>query len=264
MIILTTNKILKITAKRFSIDYFKEFFKKKLVIHFLKQAKLIFLLDEYLKDDILRIGFKKINWIPDRCFEEVNLENKNLKEDIDFNILTPGGLYQGRNVDFDFVFEAYKKYNLNFEYKIVGMPKDDYGKKMVEKIRLLENKLPIHGIFEYLSDQDYKEIISKASFVLLPYSPERYDQVPAVMFDAFENDTPIIAPNVQPFNYYLSKYKLGFLYNHNELLSFIKVLEKASKVSKKSFSDNFLLFKKDFCYKKTQERVRIIIENLKN
>ena len=253
--ILHTSDIL-VFEKKHSIKYFMQVLKKWVALKFLCQAEVVFTLDEYLKDKISIFNFKNTEWMPYTCFENPGSGVYSEKKIKEFTLLTPGAIYRGKNIDF--VLDVYKKYNLNFKYIIVGFPIGVYGRKIVKTVESLEKNTLITGIFRYLPDEEYKEMIQRSSFVLLPYSKERSNGISAVMHDAFENNTPIIAPNMRPFNYYVNKYSLGLLYAPNEE-SFISVLKKASKIDTSIYKDNFEKFKKDFSYSKTQKKIRRII-----
>ncbi len=251
-IILMTNGIL-VFEKKYSVKYFMQVLKKMVVLTFLRQAEVVFTLAEYLKDEIIGFKFKNTEWIPYTCFENSDSGVYPERRGGEFTLLTPGAIYRSKNIDF--VLDIYKKYKLDFKYIIAGFPIDVYGRKIVKTIESLGKNMSITGIFRYLPDEEYKEMIRRSSFVLLPYSTERNNGISAVMQDAFENDTPVIAPNIKPFNHYINKYSVGLLYEPNDD-SFIGVLRKASKIDKIVFKDGFIAFKEDFSYVKVRERLK--------
>lgn len=255
--IITTNEIF-FFKKQISFRYLLQRIKKRIILNFLAKAQGIFTLDEYLKNEISIFNFKNLDWIPDRCFEKNIVDGKSIISE-NFNMITPGLIYQGKNLEF--VLDAYKQYNLSYNYVIAGKPVGEYGEKIIKEVEEMKNNFPITGIFDYLSESQYAKLIKQATFILLPYSSDRSGQISGVMYDAFENQTPIIAPDVRPFNYYINKYSLGLLYQPNDS-SFIKTIEIASKMKKKSFNENFYTFKKDFLYSNVQKRASIILKKM--
>jgi len=244
-------------GKKYSIKYIVQSIRRKIILRLLRRAQVVFVLTEHLKDKLKPFYFRCVEWIPYLCFENFNNKMFCKKKMECFTISTPGSIYYGKNIDF--ALETYKKYNLSFKYIIAGFPSAGYGKKIVEVVKSLPRNTPITGIFKYLSDKEYKKIIQRSTFVLLPYSAERTSGISAVMLDAFENNTPIIAPDIEPFTYYANKYKIGLLYNTESHVSLAKTIEMASRMTKKNFENNFLIFKKDFSYDEFGARFKEII-----
>lgn len=245
------------SGREFSVRYFMQILRKKVILRFLRGAAVVFTLSDYLNGKMSGFNFKRAEWLPYICFENFDVLSKQNKNPKKFTISTPGVIYQGKNIDF--ILDAYKKYNLNFKYIVAGFPIGDYGNKIVKTIESLAKTVPVSGIFKYLSSKEYNELIRISSFVLLPYSSERSNGISAVMQDAFENNTPIIAPDIEPFRYYVNKYKLGLLYKPDDQASFAQIIEIASRMDKKSFASSFSVFKKDFSYAENSERFKKII-----
>jgi len=108
-----------------------------------------------------------------------------------------------------------------FNYEIRGKVKHADFLEKLNKYSSLDVNFKLYD--EYLSDQDYDLLLSKSDFIVLPY-PFEYTKhaTSGVMWDCFENKKAIICPNIEPFIYYVKKYKIGYLY---DIETFDKTLE---------------------------------------
>lgn len=64
----------------------------------------------------------------------------------------------------------------------------------------------------FLSEEDYWRLIGTATYVVLPYHPTYAGKLSGVFVDAVVCGTPVVVPNIAPFNAYFSRYgPLGIL-----------------------------------------------------
>ena len=262
-IILHTSRILKVYGKHW-LQTFLRRISRKFNKKFLDKSSIIFTLELYLVKELQREGLNNVFYVPYKCFNSAMDKNfpsdYGLKEN-EFTLLTIGVIYKGKGLDS--VLNIYDKYNLDTPYSIVGLSSGEYGNLIDKKVQELQTRnLPVKRIPMYLSDEEYRNFISKADFVLLPYSVTRYDQTSGVMYDALEQNTPIIAPAIEPFKSYVENYDIGLLYNPEDDLSFVNTVKKARHLGKSYFWGNIERFKKQFTYSIWKEKIFDILTKI--
>lgn len=103
-----------------------------------------------------------------------------------------------------------------FFYKIHGKVMD--ATLLDEIVDLVGISSHVEFVNDYISESSFSEILDQADFAVIPYSKDYTKYATSgVMWDCFEKQKPIICPNVEPFRYYINKFKIGFLYNEGKL-----------------------------------------------
>ncbi len=71
--------------------------------------------------------------------------------------------------------------------------------------------------------------LEKCHFLLLCDKKQPSSVTNGTLMEAFINLRPVIAPNYDPYKYYVEKYGLGILYNPEETDSLVDAINKAIK-----------------------------------
>jgi hypothetical protein len=103
-----------------------------------------------------------------------------------------------------------------FHYKIHGKVMDQL---LLSKINfLLKECSRVNFVDDYISETSYNAMLEGADFAVIPYSQDYTKHLTSgVMWDCFERQKAIFCPNIEPFRYYVSKFKIGFLYDDGKL-----------------------------------------------
>lgn len=103
----------------------------------------------------------------------------------------------------------------NFSLIIAGYFEDDERYRNVIKLVKSDN---IKIINRYLDEQEYKKILQKCRFIILPYKEYYRNATSGVIFDTLFNGSPVIAPNYPNFQF-LESYGVGknYEYDFNEI-----------------------------------------------
>lgn len=217
---------------------------------FINRISGVIVSEEKSEKILEKLGLKKITRIPYRLFDCDRLNRCKDHTGRPLLISTIGVIYAGKDYEFSLNCMLSMISSGIIRYRIVGLPFDDYGKRIVRILNEKDEFTNIERRIEYLSIDEYNDEIRSADFILLPYLEVRSEQASSVMFDAIENGTPIIAPDVEPFRTYLYNYKIGLLYKSNDEKSLIDIINKASNMDRKGFLKEINRFKSDFSYKR--------------
>jgi glycosyltransferase involved in cell wall biosynthesis len=81
------------------------------------------------------------------------------------------------------------------------------------------------------------------------------------MNEALLMNKPIIAPNFNPYKYYIEKYSIGILYNEDSLDDLANAIKIAKKIGPRIFYRNIKEYQKSLLY----DNVKVFFsENIKN
>lgn len=214
---------------------------------FLKNAKIVFTTN----DPTMPLPFPGAVWLPTNLdLREFPTENSPTAK----RKFTTLGVISGAK-NHDFALDAFQKFNLPFSYLIAGMPTDEVGERVKERILHFPNQ-NVKGKFGNLPADEYETLIRETDYLILPYDFRMQTRgASQVLYDAFRNLTPVIAPNIEPFKSYIEKYGVGFLYKEGDSESFKEVLERAAEKSKGNFEKNFRWLYDEHSFKKIKQDV---------
>lgn len=229
---------------------------RKITNSFLSSAgAAVILLEDYSQARIASLGYRTIR-IPAYAYSGCKIELPSVsKNDDRFTISSLGTINKGKNIDF--VLDVIQKHRPGFfVYKIAGNPRGLYGEEIVIKSREANRDRVITN-FGYLSDEQYREEICSADFILIPYERSRAGQSSGVMFDAMNCDTPIIATDIEPFKTYIERYSIGLIYRENDGEDLLNAIEKARERGKESFKEAIHAFREEHAISRWRSRFNI-------
>jgi glycosyltransferase involved in cell wall biosynthesis len=191
-------------------------------------------------------------WLPNRSFKKDVHDGHRYQRSIsssEFTFLTIGTISNFKN--HLFAIDAFEKYKLPFKYLIAGAPIDEVGESVKRRLLNTKNKM-MTGIFKNLDDEEYDTLTERTEFMLLPYDFKRGAISSQVMHDAFAKSIPIVAPDVEPFKYYIKRYGVGLIYKEGDPESFVETLYKAAKMHRSDFEKRFELLHDDLSFTKVK------------
>jgi len=236
----------------------------RLLKRFLAKAQKIFALEPFLVDEIRECGFENVDYMPCKCFVGANSASESViqRNDAHFSLLTIGGIYEGKGIEF--VLEAYDRHKLNIPYKIVGFPIGEYGEFIIKKARETKAKgCPIETRFEYVTNDEFVGLIQKADFIVLPYdemASSGYFGASQLFYDSIEQSTPIIAPAIEPFKAHFRNYEIGIMYKPGDATSFVDAIRRAEKTGKSVFRNNLEHFRREYAYDLWKNKMKTMLE----
>lgn len=182
------------------------------------------------------IGMHDVTWIPDLPATERPPLPGAPEPD---TFLTIGTISKSKN--HLFVLDAMERANLPYPYVIAGKPLDDTGSAVEERVKSLGQRsdLTVSGRFGYLDEAEYMDLMQAAAFLVFPYDLMRGNISSQVLHDAFSTGTPIIAPDIEPFRWYVERYGIGLLYKEGDATSFADTMHAAHAAGRSSFTAGF-------------------------
>jgi glycosyltransferase involved in cell wall biosynthesis len=132
----------------------------------------------------------------------------------------------------------------NFNYQIQGKILDN--SLTGEMNELLSHSDNVEFTDDYISKASYENALRAADFAVIPYSAAytKYS-TSGVMWDCLERRVPIICPDIEPFRYYITNYKIGYLYEEGNLHSVLNKMFEEQEYFFSSLNDRFALMEKN-------------------
>lgn len=184
---------------------------------------------------------RPLPWLPNLPMEDAPVR---WQEPL-FDFLTIGTISWSKN--HLFALSAFKERLLPYRYLVAGLPRDATGSEVVRTVQDMgkDARLSVEGRFGHIVADEYRSIIRSASFLLFPYDFARGNISSQVMYDSFQQEKPIIAPDIQPFAWYVQRYGIGLLYKEGDPDSLAAALEEALRKGPDAFSKGFADLKRD-------------------
>lgn len=183
-----------------------------------------------------QLNMSDIQWIPDMPVKEVPSDESTLKQ-VEF--LTIGTISSTKN--HLFALDAFESNSLPYTYLIAGKIIDSTGERVETRIKeLSENSaLSIRSQLGYLDEDAYRYLMENAKFLIFPYDFTRGNISSQVLHDAFSTRTPFVAPDIEPFKWYVERYHIGILYIEGDNTSFGSAIREIHSSDPKSFVTGF-------------------------
>lgn len=104
----------------------------------------------------------------------------------------------------------------NFRYRIFGKV---FEESLSSELKQVAGEcINVEFVNDYLSSSMFNELLDSADFVVIPYSEDYAKYATSgVMWDCFEKQKAIICPDIEPFRFYVNKFRIGYMYVEGEL-----------------------------------------------
>lgn len=210
---------------------------------FLKNdSQSLFVSNEIIKNEFLQIGIPENRLIirEERCIENIKLFNPNSKDSY-FSLLVIGGLRRQKHIEK--TIAAFKRANLqNSVLRLVGENNDTIYENII--LKEIERCNNIERINKHLQYDVFNRYIENSHFTLFADEKAASTVTNGTMMESIINYTPIIAPDYDPYSYYVKKYGIGLTYQPDNIENYAFTIKKAQELGYNSFIDNITKFQK--------------------
>jgi len=217
----TFGKILHFRVKLLKKRFYKNSFQR------------LFVSNEIIKKEFMNLNIPENRLIirPERCIEDKpNPRFSKLNDVCTFLII--GKLREEKRILLS--IKAFRQLkNENLRLWLVGKSFDQKYEDLIEKA--MHGDYRIMRVNQYLDYELFNNYMKQSHFVLFADKQEPSSITNGTMYEALINHRPIIAPNYNPYSYYVTKYNIGLLYDPDSVESYIQVLQKAASMGCMSF-----------------------------
>lgn len=198
----TLKKILKSPYTAFSLLFERQ--------KFLANPKqYLFVSNNFILNEHVEVGIPGNRMVirEERCIENMptpQFELLNKK----FTFLTIGQLRPDKRIDY--TIKEFKKVSGTCQYVLAGRAQDSYEDIISQSINGSCNIIRVNCFLDY---SDFNLFIKQSQFVVLADRQQAGSVTNGTLIESFINFRPVIAPNYNPYKFYIEKYHIGILYD---------------------------------------------------
>lgn len=199
-------------------------------------SQCMFVSNEIIKKEFENLGIddKRLVIREERCTNGTEKPHYE-RLSTNFSILTIGMLRPEKRIDFTVREFLSASEGTNWTYTLAGKSQNKYEEVVDEAIKGHNNIIRIN---EYMDYDRFYELIRKSHFVVLADKQQLSSVTNGTMMEALINYRPIIAPNYNPYKYYIEKFGVGVMFNPDKPGDLARAITEAERLGTKSFEDN--------------------------
>jgi glycosyltransferase involved in cell wall biosynthesis len=193
-----------------------------------------FVSDQLIREEFLNLGISPDRLVirPERFIEDYS-SVKNGSDGM-FTLLSIGSLRPQKRIEL--ILESLAKLDENdIQYVIAGASTPSYESIIDEGIRKTRDGMVIR-INRRLTENEFNNHINKADFLVLCDCPQASNVTNGTMNEALLVGVPIIAPNYDPYKYFIEHYHVGVMFNPDEVGSLESAIRKAKQLGRDTFA----------------------------
>lgn len=222
----------------------------------------LFVSNNIIYNEFLKLGIAAEKMIirEERCVANIGDNNMD-KLSPKLRFLTIGGIRKDKQIEKS--IKAFNSFNtVDADFYIVGNCQNKSYEKKITK--LIKGDDRIVRINKYLRYQQFNEYFSEAHFIVFADKQKPSSVTNGTMLEALINHRPIIAPDYDPYSYYINKYKVGMLYDINNPNSLPNIMKEASAIGCKAFMENINNFLQSILFDKVSAELTNKIRRILN
>lgn len=216
-------------------------FRMLMLRHYFKKnrSQRLFVSNEIIKHEFEKLGISSDRMVirEERCITELgHSDYEKLSHCLSF--LTIGMLRPDKRIGY--TVNEFKQCKMpEWKYVLAGRSQGEYEKDIERSINGISN---IERINEYMDYNKFNTLIKKAHFVVLADKKQKSSITNGTMLEALINYRPIIAPDYDPYKFYIDKYGIGITFNPEIPHDLTNAMQKASIRGCKDFYENIKNF----------------------
>lgn len=195
-----------------------------------------FVSDQLILEEFLNLGITPDRLVirPERFIEDYSTGKKAGKGK--FVLLSIGSLRPSKRIEI--IVESLVKLNDDdIQYIIAGASSQGYESIIEDSIGKLR-KDAVKRINRRLTEEEFNGFINIADFLVLCDCPQASNVTNGTMNEALLAGVPIIAPNYDPYKFFIEHYKVGVMFNPDEAGSLENAIAKAKHIGRDAFTQS--------------------------
>lgn len=243
---LRSARLIEYKIKPFTLAGINSYFLHQYAIRH-KNLKF-FVSDEIIRKEFLNLGIEPERLVlrPERMIDELPGD----KLEIDYSglkLLSIGAIRPAKRIEK--ILEAIRLLNdSELEYTIAGKAQSsnlDYENVIAEASVCMAN---VKRLNYRIPEDEYNELMDSADFLILCDEKQPSSVTNGTMNEALLKGVPLIAPDYNPYKYFIEKYNIGILFNPEDKTSLTSAISRAKKMGKDIFKDNIRVYQKTLLF----------------
>lgn len=207
------------------------------------KSQNLFVSNQIIKQEFEALGIsdKRLVIREERCSNGIE-QSQYEKLSSCFSLLTIGILRSDKRIEYTVKEFLDNPNSIKWNYVLAGRPIDKkYERKVEDAIKGHDNICRINEFMDY--DRFYN-LIRESHFVILADKKKPSSITNGTMMEAILNYRPIIAPNYNPYKYYIEKYGIGIMFDPDKPGDLSRAMTDAENLGTESFQENIKTFLK--------------------
>lgn len=195
-----------------------------------------FVSDQLIREEFLKLGITPDRLVirPERFIEDYSTGKE--EENGYFVLLSIGSLRPQKRIEL-IVESIFKLNDDDIQYIIAGASSQGYESIIEDRIEKTRYDA-VKRINHRLTEDEFNGFINLADFLVLCDSPQASNVTNGTMNEALLAGVPIIAPNYDPYKFFVEHYKVGVLFNPDEAGSMESAIVKAKQLGREAFTES--------------------------
>lgn len=206
-----------------------------------------FVSDQFIFDEFVALGITKDRLVirPERFIDDY--PTKNHVSDNPFTLLSIGSLRPEKRIER--ILSALRQLDdKDVHYVIAGASRQEY-ESVIETELTKYNSKNVKRLNYRLSEEEFNELINQADFLVLCDRPQASNVTNGTMNEALLAGVPIIAPNYNPYKYFIEQYKVGLAFDPDAPNSLARAIRDAKAKKHDAFADAIHKYQSQFLKK---------------
>ena len=218
----------------------------------------LFVSNSFILEEHVQIGIPRNRMVirEERCIESMPNPNYNLLNET-FTFLTIGQLRPDKRIEF--TINEFLKTRTRSQYVLAGKAQKNYEDVIKKSIKANNNIVRIN---KFLDDSEFNLYFQQAQFVVLADKQQVGTVTNGTFLESLINFRPVIAPNYNPYKYYIDKYQIGILFDPNVPGDLTNAMQKAIEKGCKYYENNIREFLKTIQFENLSKKLYNDICNL--
>lgn len=216
-----------------------------------------FISDEIIYKEFIDLGIssKRLVIRPERYIKELNPVAVS-SDTSKLHLLTIGTIRRQKRVEK--CLDAIRLIpNIAVDYTIAGKADDEYEKFITFHREGLNN---VKRLNYRIPEDEFCALIDQADFLVLCDEQQQSSVTNGTMNEALLKGKPIIAPNYNPYKYFVEKYGVGLLYDANNTVSLKEAIINATQNGPQIFAKSILLYQESLLFETVSQKFGLDLE----
>lgn len=200
-----------------------------------------FVSDEIIRDEFLNLGIDESRIVirPERYVNKVEIKERETQQE-GLSLLSIGTIRKEKRIECVIDALADLK-DESIHYTIAGKADDSYENVIepryheVQGLRRLNYRIP---------EEEYNLLFKQCDFLILCDMKQPSSVTNGTMNEALLKGIPIIAPDYNPYKFFIEKYGIGILFKPNDKQSLCDAILKAKRLGSGHYHNNILAYQK--------------------
>jgi glycosyltransferase involved in cell wall biosynthesis len=223
----------------------------------------LFVSNHFIKEEFVKLGISPDRLIirEERTIDELPDSNIGKLPTI-FSLLTIGQIRRDKRLEFSINAIELLHYK-ELKFTIAGRNSEPMYDEELTKLIDHSNQMIVRKN-GFLSSDEFTSLIESTHFLLLCDKRQLSTVTNGTMMEALLMNRPIIAPNYLPYSYYVNNFRIGILFEPDDINSLVKAIEEARNLGVEYFIPFIREFQKTILFENAAKQFSMGLKVLLN